>query len=248
MHIINDIEVCHDKNVTRFRRDGKDYYVCNICGRVTRHKCQSDKKFWCQKHYNQLRKHGHVKDANPRTQQDRNRIIVKGDIAEMELYDKESNVIAITKFDADDIQKVRYTKWKLSASGYVMNTPKFKGATTHLSRVILDTDTFVDHINHDPLDNRRNNLRPVTKSQNQMNANYKGVTTRKDGRFHAHIKLNGKLLNLGVYMHENEAMYARWYAETLLFGQYRYPKTEPELPEQRKAGIRKYVERKVQRL
>lgn len=126
-----------------------------------------------------------------------------------------------------------------------MNTPKFKGGNIHLSRVILDTDQFVDHINHDTLDNRKSNLRIVTKSQNQMNSNYKGITQRKDGKFYAHIKINQRMINLGVYVFEEEALYARWYAETKLFQEYRYPKEKPMILPDREQYIMEYVNKKL---
>ena len=150
--------------------------------------------------------------------------------------------------DTEDLSKVRYTKWKLSKSGYAMNSPKFSGSTKHMSREILGTDQFVDHINHNTLDNRKANLRIVTKSQNQMNVNYKGVTKTKSGTYYAHIKINQKMINLGVYVFEEEALFARWYAETILFKEYRYPKEKPIILPQREKQIMDYVDRKVQRL
>ena len=164
------------------------------------------------------------------------------------IYNDKCDVIAITTINADDIEKVKNTKWKLSNSGYIMNTPKFKGSNIHLSRRILGTNNFVDYINGDKLNNCRNNLRIVTKSQNQMNVNYKGVCKTKSNKFYAYIKINQKLLNLGTYIDEEEALYARWYAETLLFKEYRYPKEEPNILENRKEQIKDYVNRKVQRL
>ena len=63
-----------------------------------------------------------------------------------------------------------------------------------------------------------------------------------------YTKINQRMINLGVYAYEEEALYARWYAEVLIFGEYRYDKLEPILPEDRKASIRAYVDKKVQRL
>ena len=117
-----------------------------------------------------------------------------------------------------------------------------------MSRVILNTDQFVDHINHNTLDNRKCNLIVVTKSQNQMNCNYKGVCKMKNGKYYAHIKLNQKLYNLGTYILEEEAMFARWYAETMLFKGYRYPKNKPCILPEREKAIIEYVNKKVQRL
>jgi len=178
---------------------------------------------------------------------DRNEIVVDGKIARVKIYDAKCNHIATAVIDAEDINKIRYTKWKLSASGYAANTPKFSGSSKHMHREILGTDQFVDHINHNTLDNRKSNLRIVTKSQNAMNQNFKGVS-KNGSKWYAHIKIHQKMLNLGNYLDEEEALYARWYAEQVLFKEFAYPKPEPEILESRKSQIQEYVSRKVQRL
>ena len=183
-----------------------------------------------------------------RTILDRNEINVVGDIAYINIYNDKCDVITVTTINADDVDKVKNTKWKLSNSGYIMNSTKFCGSNIHLSRRILGIDNFVDHIDGNTLNNCRYNLREVTKSQNQMNVNYKGVCKTKSNKFYAHIKINQKLLNLGTYADKEEALYARWYAETLLFKEFRYPKEEPNILENRKEKIKDYVDRKVQRL
>lgn len=228
--------------------DGKTYYICSVCGRMSFRKIKAYGKVYCPKHYRQNKKYGHPLDCNPRTPLDRNKIRIHDNIAEMDIYDMHNNIVATAVFDAEDVPHVRYTKWKLSSSGYVMNTPKFKGSTQHLSRLIMRTDQFVDHRNHNPLDNRKENLRIVTKSQNQMNSNNKGVNARPDGRFYAYIKKNQHMLNLGVYIDEEEALFARWYAEQLLFGEYAYPKEKPKILPDRESQLKQYVEKKVQRL
>lgn len=246
--VINTIETFPDHSVGEIYKNKKTYYVCSVCGRLSFRKIRAYGKTYCYKHYNQQKKYGHAIDDNPRTVLDRNEIRIVGEIAYVDLYDKKCNVIATAIIDAEDVPKVRYTKWKLSGSGYAMNTPKFKGKAKHMSRVILNTEEFVDHINHNTLDNRKCNLRTVTKSQNQMNSNYKGVTSCGNGKFCAYIKLNQKLINLGEYIFEEEALFARWYAETILFKDYRYPKEKPRILPDRERQIQEYVDKKVQRL
>jgi hypothetical protein len=60
----------------------------------------------------------------------------------------------------------------------------------------------VDHINRDPLDNRRANLRLCTASQNNGNRpprnGMKGVFPFRS-RFRARIKVEGRTINLGGY-------------------------------------------------
>lgn len=248
MKVINKIMVSEDKSIGTKRIGSTVYYVCSVCGRLSFRKIVSYHKIYCCKHYDQIKKYGHSIDDNPRTLYDRNEIRVDQDTAHMDLYNKNGIKIAETVFDAKDVEKVRYIKWKLSGSGYVMNAPKFKGGNIHFTHIILNTDQFVDHIDHDPLNNKKSNLRILTRSQNQMNVNYRGVKKLKNGKYMAHIKLNQKMYNLGVYVFEEEALYARWYAETLLFGEYRYPKEKPVILKDRETDIQEYVKRKVQRV
>lgn len=244
MKILNRVKTqTHDIE----HRDGKTYYRCSVCGRQLFRKIKSHGKVYCNKHYNQIKKYGTPQDTNPRTTYDKNEIIVDGKEARVKLYDAHCNHIATAIIDAEDVNKIRYTKWKLSASGYAANTPKFSGSNKHMHREILGTDQFVDHINHNTLDNRKSNLRIVTKAQNMMNSNFKGVSPN-GCKWYAHIKINQKMLNLGNYLDEEEALYARWYAEQVLFKEFAYPKPEPEILESRKSQIQEYVGRKVQRL
>ena len=243
----NVVPTHSDKSVGSIKIKDKTYYVCHVCGRLSKRKIKSNGKIFCTKHYKQFKKYGKPIDENPRTILDRNECYIDGDICYVMIYDKDCNHIATAKVDKEDLGKVRYIKWKKSASGYAMNTPKYKGSNTHMSRVILDTDEMVDHINHDTLDNRKCNLRIVNKSQNQMNANYKGVYVY-NGKYRAQIKMHGICCVLGEYVFEDEAYYARWYAEKILFKEYRYPKPEPAILDSRKKVIKKYVCEKVQRL
>lgn len=244
MQILNRVKTqTHDIE----HHDGKTYYRCSVCGRQLFRKIKSHGKVYCNKHYNQIKKYGTPQDTNPRTTYDKNEIIVDGKVARVKLYDAHCNHIATAIIDAEDVNKIRYTKWKLSASGYAANTPKFSGSNKHMHREILGTDQFVDHINHNTLDNRKSNLRIVTKAQNMMNSNFKGVSPN-GCKWYAHIKINQKMLNLGNYLDEEEALYARWYAEQVLFKEFAYPKPEPEILESRKSQIQEYVSRKVQRL
>lgn len=89
------------------------------------------------------------------------------------------------------------------------------GKTTYLHRVILarklERDELlpheqVDHINRNGLDNRRENLRLVTPSENQHNkgkyknntSGYKGVF-KSGKRWGARIKINRKYIYLGYF-------------------------------------------------
>lgn len=219
-------------------------HKCEICGKMWRKKLTANGKVVCGKHYSQFKKFGYFRDTSPRTQRDKNKIIVDGDVAYIELYDKYYNVIAKAIIDAEDVPLVRNIKWRLNCNGYVHNN---SDKSIFLHRRILGVDAMVDHKNGNRLDNRKANLRVTDHSTNQMNINYTGVYPH-DNRWNAKIKLHQKQVNLGIFVYEEEARYARWYAERILFKEFAYPKEEPDIIESRKKEIQELVMNKVQRL
>ena len=224
-------------------------HICEICGKTSFKKYTADRRTVCLKHYKQYRRYGRFLDSNPRTIYDKNEIRLVGDTAFMDLYDKNCNVIATVEFDREDIQKVQYTKWKLSASGYIMNIPKYGGSNKHFSRVVLGTDQFVDYIDGNRLNNHKSNLRVCNKSQNAMNQkNVIGWNKLPNGKYNARIKKNGKTVVLGVFVDLEEAQWARWYAERIIFKEFARQAEEPQILDSRKKEIAELVERKVQRL
>lgn len=71
---------------------------------------------------------------------------------------------------------------------------------------------IVDHINRNPLDNRRENLRICTPGQSVQNragwssSGYRGVHWHKrHQKWVAHVQINGKLIHLGYYDTPEEA-------------------------------------------
>ena len=80
-------------------------------------------------------------------------------------------------FDLEDYEKIKKYCWSVKYDNYVeTNTRKLVDGTNNtisLHRVVMgvkDKNTHVDHINHKPNDNRKENLRVVTRAQNQANA------------------------------------------------------------------------------
>lgn len=73
---------------------------------------------------------------------------------------------------------------------------------------------MTDHVNHDGLDNRRQNLRHATSSQNQLNrlpvsggtSRYKGVSwVTREQKWRADIRIDSKRIYLGAFASEEEA-------------------------------------------
>jgi len=86
-----------------------------------------------------------------------------------------------------------------------------------------------DHINGDGLDNRRCNLRTVTRSQNSMNrrnqmncsSRHKGVSwDSRDCKWRVQIKIDGRGQRLGYFDDEQEAARIYNQAAKRLFGEF----------------------------
>ena len=91
-------------------------------------------------------------------------------------------------------------------------------------------DMVVDHINHNPLDNRKSNLRICTQRENVMNSslnsnNTSGCTgvawVKENNRWWAYIDINNSRINLGYFIDYDEAVKVRKEAEIKYFGEYR---------------------------
>ena len=93
----------------------------------------------------------------------------------------------------------------------------------------LGNEDEPDHKNRDTLDNRRENLRRATSSQNAVNRDYswrqrdipyRGVYRRQNGRWTATLRCAGKLHCLGTYELAEEAARAFDAAAVRLHGEF----------------------------
>ena len=99
-------------------------------------------------------------------------------------------------------------------------------------RIILNLENellFVDHINHNTLDNRKNNLRICSKQQNAFNQKkkskinkYKGIKKESKTTYSARIKYNYIEYYLGSYSSQTEAAIAYNLAALEFFGEFAY--------------------------
>lgn len=134
--------------------------------------------------------------------------------------------------DIDDIDKVQKYSWYESDTGYLMS--RINNKIVRMHRLIMDVkdkNVVVDHINHDTLDNRKNNLRIASSSQNNMNKikqsnNTSGITgvswDKRKKKWRAYIKINSEHSELGFYDNFEDAVNARRNAEEKYFGEYSY--------------------------
>ena len=118
--------------------------------------------------------------------------------------------------DIEDYEKVSANKWfaylcKSSGTYYARAGILVDGKRTikGLHQVIMNAPKgfVVDHINGDPLDNRRCNLRICTQEDNKINrciyknntSGYKGVSKHANGKWQSEITKNGKSKYLGLF-------------------------------------------------
>lgn len=191
--------------------------------------CDNDAKFlgYCSKHYQQYRKYGYVR----RMRSDKNEIIIYEDFAEIIMYDKKYNQLEDRCIiDVEDVERVKFYKWSLRNDGYAY--AKINGKGIKLHRFLFDNipdGMFVDHINRIKLDNRKNNLRLVTPSENNQNLDmYK---TNKSGRTGIYkrnntwivtIRYNNKHKHIGCFKNFDDAVKAREQAEIECYGFIKY--------------------------
>lgn len=158
--------------------------------------------------------------------------------------------IAITKngksfcFDSSDWALVAKYKWSVNKKGYVMSHPynkeeKKTERPIYLHRLLMNLSgcyPLVDHINRNPSDNRRINLRIASYSQSCMNRKggygihgFTGVTVKSHKRngvicksICAQIIVNHKKIHLGTFETPEQAALAYNEAAKKYFGEFAY--------------------------
>lgn len=211
-----------------------DNLKCFVCGDNT--DVQRFKGVpYCKRHYLQMYRHGKILES---TIYDRNEIIINDDYAIIKIKDKNQNPKDEAIIDVEDVEKIKDYKWYTSY-GYCVTKGVESGSGIDIANVIFDDyDSRFDHINHNRLDNRKINLRPVTAHQNAMNMGKKNTNTSgvtgirqedhcKTIKWTATITHNYESKWLGSFESFDDAVKARLKEEIKLFGEYS-PNYNPE--------------------
>lgn len=119
--------------------------------------------------------------------------------------------------DTEDWNKVKNYRWHVIKYNYISMQRNHKNTSLH--RFILNLNNFkpfVDHINGNPLDNRKHNLRICTQAENRRNSKirkdntsgYKGVVWSKWAKkWMCRININKKSIHLGYFMNPRDAAF-----------------------------------------
>jgi hypothetical protein len=146
--------------------------------------------------------------------------------------------------DDEDFERLNNFRWHIKNKKNVFyvnrnilikkeGTTQYKQKTIPMHRQIMSL-TFgdkllVDHINHNPLDNRKCNLRIATRLENNRNSTsrknssskYLGVSwSNHNKRWMAYIRIKGKTIHLGGFKIEEDAALAYNQAAVEYFREY----------------------------
>lgn len=147
----------------------------------------------------------------------------------------QGEIKATALIDSEDYDRIKEYNWYVYSGRYTEIKSHIKGSNKkiYLSRIIMQPpeEFIVDHINHDTLDNRKQNLRVCNQQQNQWNTKsynrknkkhgYKGV---RHNNFRncwcARIFFNNKEIYIGSFPTEEAAALAYNEAAIKYFGEF----------------------------
>ena len=131
-------------------------------------------------------------------------------------------------FDLEDYNKIKYYCWRTDKDGYLVARGDNEGLILRMHQLIFG-EKNPDHINRNPADNRKCNLRKSTISQNNRNKslqykNYSGCSgvrfDKSRNKWRAEITFNKKLIYLGRYDKLEDAINARKEAERKYYQEF----------------------------
>ena len=193
--------ICRDKD--HYTKSGNKYpkWICKCeCGKIvsvfqSSLKSGQQKSCGC-KHFTACKKY--------------NEYSVSENIA----YVKLTNCDEIMICDLEDWNRLKIFCWSKGNTGYA--EARVNGKTTPFHHLVIECEIGMvrDHKNRNKMDNRKDNLRVVTYSDNNSNRHYKnktghrGITPNGSG-YAVRITVNRKKKHIGTYRTIEEAVKTR---------------------------------------
>ena len=147
-------------------KKNRQIYTCEVCGKIFEmsKSRRTSKHCYCSS------------ECMGKAQRAHRNIVLKEDYAEIIL---KNNLRAL--IDLEDVEKVKEYAWRtnkkvlknhepyyyVSASTYAIENKRRTSIQLHRFIMNCPNDMEIDHINHNPLDNRKCNLRICTSSENK---------------------------------------------------------------------------------
>ena len=133
-------------------------------------------------------------------------------------------------FDLEDYDLIKDYCWSecIASSGYHALRARDVKENQIISMHYLIVGKYHDHINRNPLDNRKSNLRKATSLENMKNqSKHKNNTSGISGvgwhkrieKWCARIGVDNKMINLGCFDNKDDAIKARLEAEVIYYGE-----------------------------
>lgn len=150
---------------------------------------------------------------------------VRGNTCIIYFERRNKQISGIGYIDKEDMDKILSCRWSINSRGYATYKPPNK-KTIRLHSYLMKSK-YIDHINRNPLDNRKKNLRISTYSDNQHNrgmfrnntSGIKGIFKFTDSngttRYMSSIRIRGKFYQKNCKT-KKEAIYYRKLWEKLL--------------------------------
>lgn len=176
----------------------KGVVPCQFCGEET-HRTYNGLGI-CDKHRYQISRYGHVIQGK----YDKNEYVFEDNYVKIILQSHGEILDDYAIIDIDDYNKVKDYRWHLEKSNdnlkYVADCSE--GKTKRLHNIIMGVydDMVVDHINGNGLDNRKENLRIATFSENSLNQGLRkdntlglrNIIQDSDNNYRVQIQYNGE--------------------------------------------------------
>lgn len=146
----------------------------------------------------------------------------------------QGKVVLVSDEDYEELNKHKWYAYKCANTFYAQRTLTIgvgKYRTVRMHSIVMKTPKRMetDHINGNGLDNRRENLRVCTRSENLMNqkrginntSGYKGVSWHKGTeKWQSKIAAKGKRIYLGLFKEKEEAHKAYCEASKRYHGEF----------------------------
>lgn len=162
-----------------------------------------------------------------------NKHTILGDTTVIRFYYSDGRFKGRAFVDTEDLPILKKYRWNMRSNGYVFSSGRIDKHHLGMHRVLMLDDPInnpyeIDHIDNNPANNRKSNLRVCSRAENSRNrktrydstTSYKGVALKQAAMYHATIGYNGKKVFIGNFATPEEAAQAYNKKAIELYGKY----------------------------